>query len=253
MSLAAARSLSLSKPLSRLVVPPQRVAHALDWNRDSGNLLSLSISKDRIEIAAAAHPFNEIEIRDLPAIRLETELGAKTRTIKPHVRSELSELLGEWAVCGLIVHWPVQKDGGWCGAPCGQVLFVLDQLATSKALASRPLCLWDEQDCQRNCDSWGRSPIYARGAKQKTHHVASQEQYLSRSVALKDLWNDFRQFHWPELNPPVARTSSPREPVEESSIRPSPPQRITRSASWMIASDSGTAYPKATPVSFACL
>jgi hypothetical protein len=249
MSLAAARSLSLSKPLSRLVVPPHRVAHALDWNKDSGNLLSLSISKDRIEIAVATHPINRLEVQELPAIRVEMELGAKKRTLKPRVRKELSALLSEWAVCGLIVHWPVQKDGGWCGAPCGQVLFVLDQLATSKTLACRPLCLWDEQDCQPTDDSWGRSAIYARGTDEKTRHVASQEQYLARSVALQDLWNDFRQFHWPDSHHPEARVSTLQELTQESSwsCRSSPLRRTTRSASWIISNDPGAAYPKAAP------
>jgi hypothetical protein len=208
MSLAAARSLSLSRPLSQFVVPPHRVAHALDWNKDTGRLLSLSISREKIGLAVAPHPRNSWEVQELSPIRIGTERrSAKMRTLLKGVAEELSSIVNEWTVCGMVVHWPVQRDGGWCGAPCGRVLFTLDQLAKSNVLSNRPICLWDDEDCKPSEDSWGRSRIYARGTKTKTFHIASQEQYKPRSVILSEFWHDFRRFHWPEQNVQFIRST----------------------------------------------
>jgi hypothetical protein len=236
MSLAAARSLSLSRPLSQFVVPPHRVAHALDWNKDTGRLLSLSISREKIELAVAPHPRISWEVQELPSIRIGTErTSAKMRTLSQGVAATLSSIVNEWTVCGLVVHWPVQRDGGWCGAPCGRVLFTLDQLARSNVLSNRPICLWDDEDCKPAEDSWGRSRIYARGTTTKTCHFASQEQYEPRSVVLREFWHDFRRSHWPEQNVVYVGSTVPHASYREGCHKQSSRKADLKHGPWLVS------------------
>lgn len=200
-------------PLAKRLVSSHRVAQALEWNKESGSILSLCIKRERIDLAVASHPATQVPVQALPSIAVKkvSSLSASSETtasaaspspFHPSLGMELSALIHEWAVCGVVVHWPIQRDGGWCGAPCGRVLYTLDHLALQTRggaiLSNRPLCLWDDMRHQPCEDSWGRSPLYARPSN-KSVHVASEEQYVAPPTAVEDVWHDFSRSHWPEL------------------------------------------------------
>lgn len=184
-----------AKTLSKLLTSPSKVAHALDWKKVSGSILSLSIHGDRMDLAVASHPTIGEAPQPLPSIPIKTTVVNNRKQLCPTVGEELLAILQDWQVCGLVVNWPVQKEG-WCGAPCGKVLHTLDQLVNK--LSSRPICLWDEEHHLPSEDEWGRSPIYGE-ASNKTVHIASEEQYKAPATPAADVWNDFCRAHWPEL------------------------------------------------------
>jgi len=202
-----------SRSVAKLLTSPSKVAHALDWKKVSGSILSMSISSDRIDLAVASHPSGcaedtlDTSAQSLPSIPLKTEIvnrdGKKNqRILSPAVAEELQDIMNDWKVCGVVVNWPVQKEG-WCGAPCGKVLYTLDQLASSSQQnvlsPNRPICLWDEEHHVPFEDEWGRSPVYSEPCEDKTVHIASEEQYQAPSTVALDVWNDFCRAHWPEL------------------------------------------------------
>jgi RNase H-fold protein (predicted Holliday junction resolvase) len=173
------------------------VAHALDWRTASGSILSVTIDKDRIDLAVASHPSSDHHVEEL-SVPLETETVDNQKVFKSCVVEELSTIVKEFKVCGVVVNWPVQRDG-WCGAPCGRVLHTLDLLSAHSSLVRTPICLWDEERNVPPEDNWGRAAIYSRQSN-KTIHQASKEQYEehNKTVAL-NVWNGFFRSHWPEL------------------------------------------------------
>merc|ERR1712226_429458 len=93
--------------------------------------------------------------------------------LQSHIFQELSDIVQQYKVCGMVVSWPLQKEG-WCGASCGRVLHTLDQMVeqqeestTTKILnQQRLVCLWDGHHYGTSCeDEWGRVPLYAGGRK----------------------------------------------------------------------------------------
>ncbi|GKY92050.1 hypothetical protein MPSEU_000176500 [Mayamaea pseudoterrestris] len=192
------------RTLSSILTSPSRVAQALDWKKSSGTVLSVAVQSDRLSLAVASHPGTDDNVTTLASVPLHTtnleSSHASRRSLSPKVATELIKIVQDFNVCGLIVSWPVQKEG-WVGAPCGKVLNTLDQLVTqSKTLLtkSRPLCLWDEAHHQPLEDEWGRASIYAH-TSHKTEHVASTEQYQAPLTLAANVWNDFCRAHWPEL------------------------------------------------------
>lgn len=188
------------RTLSALLTSPSKVAQALDWKKASGTILSVAVQKDRLDLAVASHPATDDDITSLASIPLKTQIQNGCRGLTPSVSQELAKIVQDFSVCGLVVSWPVQKEG-WVGAPCGKVLYTLDQLMVqSKTLLSksRPICLWDEAHHQPFEDEWGRAAIYAESSK-KTEHRASKEQYEAPKTLAADVWNDFCRAHWPEL------------------------------------------------------
>jgi RNase H-fold protein (predicted Holliday junction resolvase) len=178
-----------------------KVAHALDWRKVSGSILNISVKKNKIGLAVASHPCFDDPIQQLPSIPLETETVKNRKVLKSFVVEELSSIVEDFQVCGMVVSWPVRKEGR-CGSQCGRVLHTLDQLtAQSKNLmsSSRPICLWDsEHNVSYPEDEWGRSAAYSKTSA-KTFHKASKEQYEDHNLAALDVWNDFCRSHWPEL------------------------------------------------------
>jgi RNase H-fold protein (predicted Holliday junction resolvase) len=184
--------------ITNFLTAPSKVAHALDWRKVSGSILSMTVGKDRIDLAVASHPSFDDPILQLPSILLENETRKNRKVLKPSVVKELSTIVQDFNVCGMVVSWPVQSEG-WCGAQCGHVLHTLDQLAGHSLLNnSRPICLWDEEHNLPSEDEWGRAAIYSRTTN-KTFHQASEEQYESHNQVALDVWNDFCRAHWPEL------------------------------------------------------
>lgn len=191
-------SLTTTRSIASVLTTPSKLAQALDWRKVSGNILSLTVVKDRIELALAAHPSFESSVEQLPSIPLEYEIANNRKVLKPSVAEELSKVMKQFHVTGTLVSWPVQRDG-WCGAQCGRVLHTLDQLvAGSKVFQNRPVVLWDEQHNMADEDEWGRMALYSRETT-KSMHVASQDQYETRNQVAVNVWNDYMQVHWPEL------------------------------------------------------
>ena len=245
--------MKVTKSLAKLLTSPSKVAQALDWRSATASVLSLSITRDRIHLAVANHPSSS-EAQSLPSIPVKTEVVDGKRQLSRAVADELASIMSDWKVCGLVVNWPVQKEG-WCGAHCGRVLFTLDQLVKREALSSkRPVCLWDEEHHVAYEDEWGRAPIYGRPASaDKDVHVASQEQYKEQEHVAADIWSDFCKAHWPELyyyQPSVSEhntlvqgsAASKRIPVPEKP----PTVNLEIKTDWLDSYEDTSAYTKAT-------
>lgn len=195
--------MSASKTLTQFLATPHKIASSLDWKKLSGSVLSMDITRDRIGLCLSFHPSvgePSIQLDDIP-LELETRNGK--RVLSPNVVSQLQDVAQQNKVCGVVVAWPLQKDGRM-GAPCGKVLHALDSLVeNSKFLTpNRPFCLWDGSHVQEDfTDSWGRCSSFGREyTKNQYVHVASEEHYVpATNMVACDIWNDFCRTHWPEL------------------------------------------------------
>lgn len=205
-------SLPAAKSIYNYLVTPSKVAHALDWRKASGAVLSLRIVKDRLDLAVSSHPEAEEPTYSLPSIPLEYQTINNRKTLLPKVSRELTEVIQKYHVCGMVVSWPVQTEG-WCGKSCGTVLHVLDQLA-SQGLPNRPICLFEPTHASPPEDEWGRATLYSEPAKQdQTMHLASRDQYGQEHTTVTgkmaaDLWKQYVQEQWPELS----RVDSQQQP-----------------------------------------
>jgi hypothetical protein len=207
--------------ITSLLSSPSKVAHALDWRKASGSILSLVFKRDRIDLAVSSHPAFGQPLLPLASIPI---MESKAAIQQPAVAQELAQTVHDFSVCGLLVGWPVQPEGR-CGAPCGRVLFQLDQLAaqnnktySSRSVIfspSRPMCLWDERHYAPPEDEWGRAAIHSRATEQQQPHSARREQYGERATVPAEIWNDFCRVHWPELyQKEYHRTTSVRHAEE---------------------------------------
>jgi hypothetical protein len=191
-----------ARSITKFITSPSKVAQALDWKKAAGSVLSLSVVKDRIDLAVASHPAAEHQtVQQLPSIPIRSICKDNQKVLDQSVVEELAGLVQDWKVCGIVVHWPVQKEGR-CGAPCGRVLNVLDQItALSKKVinSSRPICLWDSEHHIPNEDEWGRDSLYGRVTNRTEAHSAAKEQYADHNVVATEIWKDFFRSHWPEL------------------------------------------------------
>lgn len=186
-----------------------RVAHALDWKKVSGAVLSLHFGKDSIDLAITSHPSLDKCVQPLPSIPLKKFNSTKNnksktkKTLHPSVVEELQDLVEDWDVCGFVVSWPVQKEGR-CGAQCGRVLHTLDQIVAASCNTfnqNRPVCLWDSNHIPAsNEDEWGRSAMYGRTpTSDKTIHYASVEQYQDEGAIAAEIAADYMRHFFPEL------------------------------------------------------
>jgi hypothetical protein len=224
---AAAAATTARSSITRLLTTPRKVADILNWRRISGSILTLTISRDRLDLAVSWHPYLDEPLVQLPSVPLLETIVYKNiinnncknnnkassckKVLCSSVAHELDGICDRFSICGMVVHWPTQQDG-WCGASCGRVLYTLDQLAAqSRALVDTrrlAVCLWDEQHLHPSEDEWGRAAVYGRQNttstnidNNKTTHYASIEQYSGHRDAftLDILWRDFCQAQWPEL------------------------------------------------------
>jgi RNase H-fold protein (predicted Holliday junction resolvase) len=192
-----------SKQLTSFLTTPHRIASSLDWKKLTGSVLSMDISNKRIGLYLSFHPAlgeSPIQLEDIP-LQLSTNNGK--RTLSPHIIQSLQQVAQEHKVCGVVVAWPLQRDGRM-GAPCGKVLHALDSLVEHSAFLTpnRPFCLWDGSHVQAELpDSWGRCSAYGKDyTLNQEQHVASQEHYVpATNMVASDIWNDFCRTHWPEL------------------------------------------------------
>lgn len=193
MSVRAATKAARS--LSHLLTTPSKVAHALDWKKASGSILSLRVNEDQIDLALASHPSFEDPVQQLKSIPLERTTVYNRKVLTDSVADALQDVLKDHNVCGMVVSWPVQPEG-WCGASCGRVLNTLDQI---RLTIDRPVCLYDANHTMPPEDEWGRSEIYSTTSN-KQIHVASEEQYQDcTGKVASQIWDDFCHEHWPEF------------------------------------------------------
>lgn len=257
MSATAAASAARNS-LSRFLTTPSKVAHALDWRKASGGcILSMSIRPDFVDLAVASHPDSEDAPVPLPSIPIQTQVVNNQRVISPAVAEELGKIMNAWNVCGMVVSWPVQEEG-WVGAPCGRVLFTLDQLIQSQTgagviNANRKVCLWNESHNEYCEDNWGRCPLYAK-TSEKTIHYASKEQYQAPRTLAADVWNDFCRAHWPALynnnneQESATTTASSRASWSRAAVatKTPPASRLYVNTAWLDSYESTAAYSKAS-------
>lgn len=229
--------MSARKSLANFLTSPCKIAHTLDWRKASGgSILSMSIGRDSIDLAVAQHPKESEEgPRSLPSVPIDFEFANRKRVLSADVAGEIGRIASDFQVCGTIVSWPVQQEG-WAGAPCGRVLFTLEQLASARTGAInnvRKVCLWNVSHKSFPSDEWGRNPSYAHGSS-KSIHFASREQYLWSETDATDVWNDFRRVHWPEY------TNS--EDLDKQQEMQSSPKSITPGAAASLHSVTGNGW-----------
>jgi RNase H-fold protein (predicted Holliday junction resolvase) len=156
-------------------------------------LLSLQITKHCIGISITEHPSkNESQhiIHDLDPIpylpKEEVRGHGKKRSRisrsmfdmkKQMIKAELSTIINDFNVCGLVVGYPLEETGH-PGSACGRVLHLLDYFADAKngmiIGPKRPATLWDPRLYARNhfehtqtpMDRWGRSAAFCKKATQ---------------------------------------------------------------------------------------
>jgi hypothetical protein len=233
--------MSIRKTLSKLLAPPSKIAHNLDWRKVSGSILSLHIGRDMISLAVASHPaFNE-DVENLPSINVKMTVKDNCKVLDKSTVEQLTSVVQDRNVCGLVISWPVQKEG-WCGAPCGRVLHTLDQItAQSNNIInpSRPACLWDGEHRESAEDAWGRMALYSQTSV-KTLHLASEEQYRDHDTLAADVWNDFCRNHWPELYQEQAAS------MEDYMAAPGKQPAPLVDLAWLDDCEDASAYTKAT-------
>jgi hypothetical protein len=199
------RSASIQRSISHFLTSPSIVANSLNWKKNSGSLLSLLISKDKIDLVLASHPQFEEHVQMMKPIRLITQKVDNLRILDESVSLELAKIIRTYNVCGMIVGWPVEREG-WCGASCGRVLYTLDKLSdcdTDERVmkTNRPVCLYDLNHHNSSEDEWGRSVVYCK-TSDETVHVSSEESSFNcayNSVGATALWYDFRETYWPQF------------------------------------------------------
>lgn len=190
-----------SKSITKLLSSPGRVATILDWRKQTGSVLSLHLGVVSIDLAVMSHPSQQARIQPLPSIPTEFETRENQKILGPRVLRELSDVVRHWKVCGMVVSWPVQKEG-WCGAACGKVLWALDQIAreTDIVTKNRLVCLWDGHHFHLSEDEWGRIALYGSPRDvQKESYFASKEQYPDCGMAAAGIARDFLFHHWPHI------------------------------------------------------
>lgn len=226
-----------AKSITKLLTSSAKVANALDWKRASGSVLTLSVLKDRIDLALGSHPSTERSVQSLPSLPLLHEIRDSRKILSPKVVEELADLVTNFSVCGFVVSWPVQEEG-WCGAPCGRVLHTLDLITAQSNRTrifspNRPVCLWDCEHHLPAEDEWGRAAVYAKTSS-KREHIASEEQYKDHKCVASDVWDDFCKSHWPEIHQRRALREGDRKGVKEVDI------------GWLDALEDTSNYNKAT-------
>ncbi|GAX18639.1 hypothetical protein FisN_10Hh151 [Fistulifera solaris] len=221
-----------TRSITSFLKSPSAVAHALDWGKTAGKtLLNLSITGDKIDLALASHPEFDEPLQQLPSIPLRYETVGNKKTLKAEVGHELAEVLQKFNVCGMVVNWPVQSEG-WVGKPAGKVLHTLDQLVANKRVvnSNRPICLWDEEHNTLPEDDWGRTALYSRST-QKSHHVASKEQYKDPKYVAADIWSDYCAAHFPEVSQPLyASKPSYERPAQMAFLAPQNTKKVFASS-----------------------
>jgi len=221
--------------VERSLVAPSKIAKFLDWRRNNEALLSIHIGKGNIDVAVTNHPESskstERLVQPLPSIPMACETRENQKVLKTEVIQELLDIIDDFRICGVLVSWPVQKEG-WAGASCGKTLHFLEQIVQHRQAVDDlnnygnsdensvlPLCLWNGHHWATHEDEWGRIAQYGIPAPSgKTEHVASQEQYIEDGMVASDIATDFIRYHWPSINNQYTTSSSTARRIDPSSM-----------------------------------
>ena len=209
---------AIAKSITRMLSSPNQVARVLDWKKAVGGaLLSLHFGASQIDLAATSHPSGQDAcVHHLSSIPLEFEVKQNNKVLKSHILKEISGLVQDLNVCGMVVSWPVQKEG-WCGAPCGKVLHTLDHIVRETNIVDQdhcPLCLWDGHHFRLPEDEWGRLAIYGIPNRDKKQvHLASQEQYRECGMVAARVVKDYIRHHWPDHANNLSEDFGPFTPI----------------------------------------
>mmetsp|Transcript_19566 Transcript_19566/g.45554 ORF Transcript_19566/g.45554 Transcript_19566/m.45554 type:complete len:242 (-) Transcript_19566:150-875(-) len=199
--MAAHASRPATRKLTQFLTTPSKIASALDWKKNGGSILSLNILRDRIGLSVASHPCRE-ENRAVSLDPIALRFKRKSsKELDSSVISQLQDIIQTHLVCGLVVAWPIQKEGR-LGAPCGRVLYTLDSLfqsSNSILTANRKFCLWDGLHVEPECeeDKFGRCEVYGRPSFHTPNYVAKSSDFDAPPLESMDVWQDFCQAHWP--------------------------------------------------------
>lgn len=201
--------------IAKFLATPCKIANRLEWHKGSGAILSLNVLSSHIDLVVSSHPELYEPVYILPPVPIKKYTVGNKKVIDKSVAEELVQRTVDFSLCGIVVHWPVQKDG-WCGAQCGSVLHVLDALAESGKVLhpSRPLSLYDKNHHvpTSKADLYGRDPRFGRigplstngknpivfSSKKRVHEDDHRQHHDVGTHAL-DLWNDFSMKHWPHI------------------------------------------------------
>ena len=198
----------MSKSILNVLVSPSKVASIIERTSRGSAVLSLDIQRHQIGMAIISRDYETLtkQAQTLPSI------ASTDRPISSHTLEQLSQVVKEHNVCSFVVSWPVQRDHGGMGAPCGRVLFTLESIlkeSDSILTPDRPMCFWDSLHASEQADGgdeWGRCARYGRPSS-KTLHLASIEQYIAHEdIGASQIWDDFCRVHWPERSK-VEKTS----------------------------------------------
>ena len=196
-------NITTSQKLAKLLVAPSKIASSLNWKKYSGAVLSLDIHKDRIGMAIASHPtrMDNCGAETLEPIYYHFQNGK----LPDNAKDRLEQIVQQQHknICGIVVSWPLQKDTGHMGAPCGRTIHIVEELLeeTNVIAPHRPICFWDSQHlhASEDDDEWGRFPECNR-ISNKQEHLASVEQYRQdEDIVASQVWNDFVRVHWPTI------------------------------------------------------
>lgn len=248
-----------SNLLPKLLAHPNKIRQALDRHKaSSGSVLTLCVHWDRLDAAVASHPSTQLDPLSLPPVPVVTTKsvagGNRRLLVSSNVAHEVQRIAVQFHVCGVVVHWPIQQPEGWCGAHCGRVWFILEQLllTDNDALLQHgtPVCLWNsERTVQAPAeDSWGRSPTVGaastststsssvpRSPFYKMVYRSSREQ---PQPLASEVWNDYCRAQWPTSVVHRPRHSAGTAKLSAPATRWSPKQaNVVRDASprWTAA------------------
>jgi hypothetical protein len=85
--------MAIREALSKLLAPPSKIAHNLDWRKVSGSILSLRIGRNMINLAVASHPtFNE-EVENLPSIDLKMTVKDNLKILHESTIEQLTSVV----------------------------------------------------------------------------------------------------------------------------------------------------------------
>eukprot|EP00542_Grammatophora_oceanica_P018072 CAMPEP_0194048310 /NCGR_PEP_ID=MMETSP0009_2-20130614/26846_1 /TAXON_ID=210454 /ORGANISM="Grammatophora oceanica, Strain CCMP 410" /LENGTH=203 /DNA_ID=CAMNT_0038694143 /DNA_START=171 /DNA_END=782 /DNA_ORIENTATION=- len=158
--------------------------------------------RNTVHLTVASHPEN-------PDVSSTEEEQVCSIQSKDEVLSKVKSLAETHNICGLVVDWPLAKDGRM-GASCGLTMHTLDTLAKEQVVCKqRPFCLWDGHHTitPTKDDAFGRSSTYASTDEAEflsDEVVISNQRRTSSSAVPKDddmssdsIWLDYCKTHWP--------------------------------------------------------
>jgi len=167
-------SMSKATSLSKIVMPPSKLASFLSWRKNNGILLALQLSGDSVDIAVAhkiEHEASQVcsidcksmfhgtadEYLKTPTVAIsgdrewtdEQRSAMKVRRgkLEEEFAHKIADVVGKYDISAVVANWPVDPDGRRLPKECGKVLRVLDIINTHTPgvlSTNRPVALLEE-------------------------------------------------------------------------------------------------------------